>query len=563
MSVEDRFRPRPGRIRDRGARPRTFVGQVLAAVRDGQVAGGGRRGSGRGPGRGRGAAISAGLRSVGRRVIVKARVVRHAGRRFRAAPLAVHIAYLRRDGVDRTGAAGQLFDAAGEADGRAFAGRCEGDRHHFRFIVSPEDAAELSDLRAFARDLMRRMEADLGTELDWIAVEHWNTGHPHLHILARGRDAEGQDLVIAREYITRGLRGRAEALAALELGPRSAREIAAGLQQEVTAERWTGLDRLLDALADAGRVDLRPGPGAPERDLRPLLCGRAAALERLGLASADGAGVWRLAADRRARLQALAERRDIIATLHRAAGGARPLEDLHPGGEASVTPLVGRLVARGLHDELTGSAYAVVDGVDGRLHHIRLPDLAATGDTPAGGVVEVGPGPGGARLVHRSDLPVDAQVNAEGATWLDRQLVAREPAALAWRGFGAEAREALAARRAVLAERRLGVGEGAGFVAARDLLATLRARDLASAGAALAKETGLRFEAGGGPEVRGRYVKRLDLASGRFAAVEEGGAFRLVPWARVLDRRLGREVGGRLSPGGMAWDPGRGPELGP
>ncbi|HVI30594.1 DUF3363 domain-containing protein [Phenylobacterium sp.] len=562
MSLEDRFRPRPGRIRDRGARPRTFVGQVLAAMRDGPGGAGPRRTPGRGAGRGRGVAIAAGLRSPGRRVIVKARVVRHTGRRFRAAPLGLHLAYLRRDGVDRAGAAGKVFDAAGEADGRAFSARCDGDRHHFRFIVSPEDAAQLADLRVFARDLMRWMESDLGTELDWIAVEHWNTAHPHLHVLVRGRDSEGEDLVIAREYIARGLRGRAEALASLELGPRSAREIAAGLQQEVTAERWTGLDRLLDALAEGGRVDLRPGAGAPDRDVRPLLCGRAAALERLGLASADGAGVWRLAADRRARLQALAERRDIIAALHRAAGGTRPLEDLQPDGEALPSPVVGRLVARGLYDELTGSAYAVVDGVDGRLRHIRLPDLAAAGDTPVAGLVEAIPGPAGMRLVHRSDLPLETQVSAEGATWLDRQLVTREPAALAWRGFGAEVREALAARRAVLAGRGLGVGEGAGFVAARDLLATLRARDLASAGAAVAQETGLRFEAGGGPEVRGRYVRRLDLASGRFAVVEDGGAFRLLPWARALDRRLGREVGGRLSRDGMTWDLGRGPELG-
>jgi len=81
-----------------------------------------------------------------------------------------------------------------------FADRCDDDRHHFRFIVSPEDAPEMSDLRAFARDLMGQMESDLGTKLDWVAVDHWNTAHPHLHVIVRGVAEDGSDLVIARDY---------------------------------------------------------------------------------------------------------------------------------------------------------------------------------------------------------------------------------------------------------------------------------------------------------------------------------------------------------------------------
>lgn len=84
-------------------------------------------------------------------------------------------------------------------DPRAFAERCEGDRHHFRFIVSPDDAAELADLRAFSRDLVARMEGDFGARLDWVAVDHWNTGHPHVHLIVRGRTDDGQDLVISRD----------------------------------------------------------------------------------------------------------------------------------------------------------------------------------------------------------------------------------------------------------------------------------------------------------------------------------------------------------------------------
>ena len=99
-----------------------------------------------------------------RRVVVKARVVRHHGRSFRSAPLSAHLSYLKREGVSRDGEKGVMFDAGSDrADDRAFAERCKDDRHHFRFIVSPEDAGEMTDLKAFTRDLAQQMEADLGT----------------------------------------------------------------------------------------------------------------------------------------------------------------------------------------------------------------------------------------------------------------------------------------------------------------------------------------------------------------------------------------------------------------
>ena len=130
------------------------------------------------------------LSSRSRLATVKARVVRHRSKR---APLVPHLNYLRRDGVTRDGEPARMFGADGEdIDHRAFAERCEDDRHHFRFIVSPEDAAELSDLKAFTRDLMADAERDLGTRLDWVAVDHGNTGHPHIHVILRGRTDAGQ-----------------------------------------------------------------------------------------------------------------------------------------------------------------------------------------------------------------------------------------------------------------------------------------------------------------------------------------------------------------------------------
>src|SRR3546814_8913977 len=109
---------------------------------------------------------------------------------------------LKRDGVTRDGEKAVMFDASSDrADDLAFADRSKDDRHHFRFIVSPEDAGEMTDLRAFTRDLATQMEADLGSRLDWVAVDHWNTDNPHVHLLVRGVADTGADLAIGRAHV--------------------------------------------------------------------------------------------------------------------------------------------------------------------------------------------------------------------------------------------------------------------------------------------------------------------------------------------------------------------------
>ena len=154
----------------------------------------------------------------------------------------------------------------------------------------------MADLRAFTRELMADAERDLGTRLDWVAVDHWNTDNPHVHVLVRGRADDGQDLVISRDYISRGFRDRAAERVTLELGPRSEQEIRSALEKEVEAERWTSLDRALRDIADEGGgvADLRPGAASEDPELRRLMLGRAAKLERLGLAEQVGPAQWTL-----------------------------------------------------------------------------------------------------------------------------------------------------------------------------------------------------------------------------------------------------------------------------
>jgi type IV secretory pathway VirD2 relaxase len=566
---EDNFRIRPGRIRSsRGPRAKSFLAQALRAA---QKAGGLSRGGGsRGGkfGRGRVASLAATrlLNNRSRGAMVKARVVR---RMRSSGALRAHISYLQRDGVTRDGSQGKLFDAAGdEVDGRAFAARCEADRHHFRFIVSPDDASELESLRGFTRELMGQASRDLGTKLDWVAVDHWNTEHPHIHVLVRGRADDGSDLVISRDYIATGLRARAGDLVTRELGPRSELEARRSLEAEVAAERWTRLDRVLARGAGRadGVVDLRPERDAGPDPLRELRTGRMRTLERLGLAEPAGPARWVLAADAELRLRALGERGDIIKRLHNTIakdGAPRAPSSWAIEGESHGEPVIGRLIARGLDDELRGSAFAVVDGIDGRVHHLKLPDIDAAGDGAIGGIVELrrfenASGRQRIALAVRSDLNLDQQVAAEGATWLDRRLVAREPADLSRGGFGAEVRAALNRRIEALAEQGLARRNGDNITVSPNLIGTLRGRELEMMARRLASETGLAHLATRpGDSVSGVYRRRLSLASGRFAMIDNGLGFQLVPWIPSMEHELGRHVNGIAGPGGVDWSFGR------
>ena len=569
---DDELNVRPGRIQHgaRGAkRPKSFVGEVMRAAKKAGHSGKGFGRSGRTQGRstfgrGRRAALSMSSRSPGRRVVVMTRIVRHRGKMFRSAPLSRYMAYLKREGVTRDGSNARMFDAASDdADTKSFAERCENDRHHFRFIISPEDAAELKNVRTFTRELMADAERDLGTKLDWVGVDHWNTDNPHIHVLVRGRADDGQDLVISRDYISRGFRDRASERVTLELGPRSEQEIRSTLEREVQAERWTSLDRSLREIADdgGGVIDLRPGLADEDPELRRLTLGRAAKLERLGLTEQVGSARWTLKPGLEQTLRDLGTRGDIIKTMHRAMTGAGRDPDvsgfaLHSDEPAA--PVLGRLVARGLHDELRGSAYAIVEGVDGRTHHLQFSDLEVTGDARPGAIVEArayedASGQKRLSLATRSDFDLEAQVTASGATWLDRQLLAREPLANN-SGFGAEVREAMERRVDHLVEEGLARRQGQRVVFARDLLDTLRRRELDQASSNLAVEIGLPHRPSTeGEHVAGVYRQRVMFASGRFAIIDDGFGFQLVPWRLALEQRLGQHVSGTMTRGGVDW----------
>jgi type IV secretory pathway VirD2 relaxase len=579
---------------------------------------------------------------------VKTRLVRLAGKGLAAAR--AHLRYVQRDGVSHDGERKALYSAQLDtADGKSFLERSAADRHQFRFIVSAEDGAEYDDLRPLVRRFMARMEEDLGTKLDWVAADHRDTAHPHTHIILRGKDDRGENLVIAPSYIQRGMRERLAELVTLDLGPRTELDVQRALRRDVSAERFTGLDRRLLRDADDERI-----VSASRRDplQQALRAGRLKKLEALGLAEPLVAGRWRLAEGLEERLRRLGERGDIVRTMQRelsARAIERGLAELVPDAAPLAGPLVGRVAGRGLSDEVRDRQYLLVDGLDGRVHYVDLGRGDGVEPLPDGAVVRVVPvvpetraadqvvvevaaahgglysverhllhdesasiafaeahvrrleairrGTGGverredgtwiiaddhvaraeayeARVARErpvrvellAPLPLERLVGADGATWLDRELLSGSPEPARDAGFGREVTSALAMRRQWLIDQELAREEQGTLTTNGRLLATLRRRDLAGAAAQLQSELGVGWrDVGEEGTAQGKLVRRVDLASGRFALLSDSLEFSLVPWRPEMEQRIGRELSVRMRGGGISWTIGRersGPQIG-
>jgi type IV secretory pathway VirD2 relaxase len=400
------FRVRLGTTRAaRTPKLKAFSGRIKALVRKHSAGAGGRHQPLGKHGRGGGAAARIAVRAAPQRVTVKSRVVRHS--RYRAtggtsSALAKHVDYLGRGGVAEEGGRGVIFDANRELsreDLKTFREGIVSDRHHFRFIVSPEAGNELN-LRTYARDFVTAMEADLGTQLQWLGVAHYDTDNPHLHLLVRGKFELGADLVINRDYMSHGMRLQAGEVATRALGPRRAEDIERSLERDLTAERVTGLDIGLAhqaGLHPDGIVSaLRKGDGslAGERQRLNTLT-RLQHLESLGLAREIRPGIWQPDRDLVERLKQLSISGDVIKLMHERMRGADPgittviFNKDHPPKE----PVVGRVYARGTADELTDAEYLLIEARDGRAYYVSLGEFSELKGREAGvgAIVRVAP----------------------------------------------------------------------------------------------------------------------------------------------------------------------------
>ena len=375
-----------------------------------------------------------------RRAIVKVRVVKL--RNAKSSVSRGHLAYLQREGagVERaegldgsaelTPTRGQLYgpEDGVEVDGRDFVARSQesfdgrGDPHQFRIMISPEDGAELArvngdgtpNLKDTTRALMAQMEEDLGTRLDWVAVDHFDTAHPHTHIIARGVTHDGKGLNIAGEYISRGIRGRLEEELTRELGWKSELEIQQEMKREVGAMRITTADRHiangLDKLNNT--IDLRAGTAAstfPANSSmnRHILIGRMKHLEKMGLAQSKYEGLWRVNKDAFKTLGQIEQREQLTKDIHGAMERAhikRPIR-LNDGrenydGSLSNRRVIGRVIAKtlgrdeGMNPDAKGGGKVrfIIDGTDGYVSTVETGmDTRAGEAAKVGSIIEVSP----------------------------------------------------------------------------------------------------------------------------------------------------------------------------
>jgi type IV secretory pathway VirD2 relaxase len=575
---QDDFKPKLGRMRDAGRTrlikhtTRVFRQAGKAGVRalrqKGHVAPSALR-----RGMGAGVRAAAGLIAPGsRRVIVKARYTRIVGGNLGAAR--THIKYILRDGVTREGMPGHLYDAShDEADGSAFLDRSGEDPHQFRFIVSPEDSARLADLKPFIRDLLSQMERDLETKLDWVAVDHFNTGHPHTHIVIRGRDDQGRDLVMARDYIAHGVRARAQGLITLELGPETDLERTQKLFNETGQERLTRLDRSLLARARDGILVITT---AEEQDpvQQTLRIGRLKTLERLGLAQERQQGVWQLDGKLESKLRRLGERADKFRTMQqvlRELGidrGAAAMA-LFERGPRKV-PLIGKVIGVGMVDEITDRTWVVVDAADGRIHYADLgriaPDaiphrgmlVALAGDETLRGKPTSVP-----RLEVLSEVEVGRLATYDGPTWLDEAIIGRFQMQNQTAGVAAELRQALADRAHWLVERELADFTPAKEVSLRPhMMRSLRQRETAHLADTLSRQlNAIHVPHESGTRISGVYERSITTPTGKLAVIRSADTFTLAPWKPALEPLRGRAVLGLVSPNRVMWTLDRGRTL--
>jgi type IV secretory pathway VirD2 relaxase len=630
------FEPHLGQLATEGTS--TFKRQVMRAV--GRAGGNPRRvasktsgGSGRFNARGRGAKIAAtlpremgwtfdryaGMRVRPRRVIAKMRIVKTWRLQSRGRD---QLRYLRREGVTFDGER-QIYTALEDAaDTASFLDRGRDDRHQFRLVISPEDGAEIGSLRDFTRRLMAQMERDLETTLDWVAIDHYNTAHPHTHIVIRGVTDQNKILYIAYDYLTQAIRHRARELVTQELGPQTERELRRGLAREIDQDRLTRLDRTLleDATAD-GLIDLR----MMTTHSRQLLIGRLQKLERMGLARANAPNQWLLAANMERTLRHLGEEAAIGDAMRQTLakrGLSRHRFAIHRDPEPAMR-VVGRILSKGVTGhERNDKVHLLIDGIDGQVHYVEMAQAAA-GSVQIDRIVEIkrprgierpvaplerrpSPAPdiaGGrgqgygedvlasTRGLERGDrdgvarvdversrhhaarpaleartlsvIDIEAQVTAHAATWLDRALLAGADAGVADSGFGHELRNALTRRQQWLIEQGLARRDGDTIVFGCDLLATLSRREVLAAGEKLARARGLALRVPQNHEhVSGQYRETLTLVSGRYAVIETASELALLPWHGTIEKALGRSVSGLVVENDVDWHVGRRRELG-
>jgi hypothetical protein len=258
-----------------------------------------------------------------------------------------------------------------------------GDPRLWKMIISPEFGDRI-DLNQLTRELTSRMEKDLGTRLDWVAVPHFNTEHPHIHVALRGIKADGSPLELKREYIRNGIRSIAEDLCTRQIGHRNQDDAMVAERREIQECRYTSLDRIINRASAARQIDGSDGGShfVVRRDVNAArgefakireqhIAARLMMLQKMGLAEEAASGEWRVRRDFEGVLRAMqrvGDRQKMLAA-HGALLSDERLQVVVLD-QRKFKSLEGRVLVHG-EDELGGNAgrhYVLIEGTDAKVH---------------------------------------------------------------------------------------------------------------------------------------------------------------------------------------------------
>jgi type IV secretory pathway VirD2 relaxase len=291
-----------------------------------------------------------------------------------------HGRYIARESAHRDRPQEAGFDE--EAQGIDIASRLRqwqaaGDERLWKLIVSPE-FGDRTDLPRLTRELVKRMEEDLRTTLEWVAVCHFDTDNPHVHVALRGVRDNGKPLSLNRDYVKRGIRSVAEDLCTCQLGHRTRPDVLEAQRREVSQQRFTSLDRTI-----AGDNTRKDGPNdftvirdtAQSRNQHVIA--RLSTLEGMGLAEAIGPSQWRVRCDFETALRAMQRADDRQKML--AAHGVRvsdPHLPLRMLDSRRLKSIEGRVLLHG-EDEGTGRTFMMLEGTDAVVHCVyHTPEMS-------------------------------------------------------------------------------------------------------------------------------------------------------------------------------------------
>jgi Protein of unknown function (DUF3363) len=396
-------------------------------------------------------------------------------------------------------------------------------------------------------------------------VDHYNTGHPHSHIVIRGKGEDGKDLIMAKDYITHGIRARAGKWLTLELGPEDEFEKAIKLAREVDTERFTRLDRSILKHVDQGILVISAMPPV-EPHVHTSHMRRLKHLSNLGLANELQTGVWEIDPSIERKLKSLGQRNDIIATMHRA---IREAKIDRPAGsfaifnsETSTRRVIGRVAAVGLTDEINDRHFVVVDGIDGKVRYAdigRIKPEALPGKGMIVSLEAVDQETGNrqqTRLRILSYLNLEKLAATEGETWLDRELASKSPAFISNQGFGTDVKSTLRNRLQWLTERSMIEPTPDGGV--RPAAAAMKALTRNEMNQAVAKHSatsGLQAaQLMDSERLEGAYTRSISLASGKYAVFENSKEFTLVPWRPSFEDIKGKNLTGKVTGSTIAFE---------